>query len=203
MDPLAWEAEQLDKLEAWAERTGVDDSDPMYKKRAKLIQMTALAKMRAAAGEAAGRAPAPPLKVKGVTFKKIKSWVLVGSAKAKDKESAKVLLKKVKQEGIWKQDINSPRSHTKGGLVTYRFVNVTAVGGPYLARLVDVQSKNEWRVETPIFEEEDEEEEEEGPPGDGGDDQAAAEKKKEEEAAPLEPAAPAKESRKRLRKQTA
>ena len=157
MNPLEQEAAALDALDAWAERTGRDTEDKEYKSRLKHIQNICQGQLAAAAAAARGNAPKPP-KSK-VEFNPIEKWALVGTAKHKDKSAAKALLKKVQGAGEWKQDIACPRSSGKGGLTVFRFVNVTAVGGPYLARITDMKNGS-WSVETPIFKEVEEEEEE-------------------------------------------
>ena len=61
-----------------------------------------------------------------------------------------------------------PNSDAEGGLKATRHVNKVAVGGPYLARLVNLDGKGKkWRVDTPKWtppeDEEDPEEEDPEP----------------------------------------
>ena len=74
MDPQEWEAQALDALDAWAERTGTDTSSKTYQHRLKSITMKAQADMRAQAVEASGRAGAPDKKSSKVNFDPIKKW---------------------------------------------------------------------------------------------------------------------------------
>ena len=78
------------------------------------------------------------------------------AAKGKDadKMAAKVMLQKY-QAGIWKQDTQSPTSNVEGKYKAYRFRNETGVGGPYLARLVQIGNET-WRADLPIWAEEEE-----------------------------------------------
>ena len=96
---------------------------------------------------------------------------------------------------MWKQDVGAPRSSAEGGKLAYRFVNVVAVGGPYLARLVK-DSEDKWTVQKPIFEEAEKEEQEDVATSSERD---AAQ---EEAAAPPE-AAPAAVGKKSTRKRKA
>ena len=193
-DPMSWEEAEMDKLEAWATRMNVKETSAAYRERAKYIKLKATALMKAWVGDA-GEKVKP-----GVGFDPITKWLQVKSGPAKDKESAKPLLSNVKGEGHWKQDVRCPRSAAKGGLAAYRFVNVEAVGGPYLARLVDIGG-GRWRVETPVFKQEDDSEEgEEEEDGDTPADQGAAAEKKDAKKKKVPAPPPAAESAKRPRR---
>ena len=158
MDPMEAEEQALDKLDAWAERTGVTADDKEYQQRLKYIKAKCLGDLKAAAADAGAFQKGK--KVQKVNFDPIQKWATVGSAKHKDLQSAKTLLKKVEGAGVWKQDVGCARTNAEGGKLAYRFVNVVAVGGPYLARLVK-ESEDKWTVQKPIFEEAEKEEQEE------------------------------------------
>ena len=170
-DPGGWEELEFERLEASAEKYGWTPESRLYKARLKVIQDSVLAAMRAAVPDAAGK---PAVAVH--KFEKPSGWKEMAKGKYVDKMAAKAMLQKY-QAGIWKQDTQSPTSNVEGKYRAYRFRNETGVGGPYLARLVDLTGGT-WRADLPIWAEEEEEKEEEAappPPADG--------KKASEEAA--------------------
>ena len=155
-DPVAWQLEQIDQLKKLAAAMGWKESSPQYKFELKRIHL------KAKGGDDAAAAVEVKKEVK-MTWPPFKGWVHGASGTFKDKDAARVGLLVKLHAGKWINDKGCPNSEAEDGRKAWRQVNKSAVGGPYLARLVDVDGTGKkWRVDTPKWvEEEDEEDEEE------------------------------------------
>ena len=187
-DPGGWEELEFERLEASAEKYGWTPESRLYKARLKVIQDSVLAAMRAAVPDAAGK---PAVAVH--KFEKPSGWKEMAKGKYVDKMAAKAMLQKY-QAGIWKQDTQSPTSNVEGKYKAYRFRNETGVGGPYLARLVDLTGGT-WRADLPIWAEEEEQEEEAAPPPRTTARRRARRRRRRLRSPPSRPAAPSARQR--------
>ena len=157
-DPLAWQLEQVEKLKELAAAMGWKVSSKQYKFELNRIHQQAK-------GEEASADPEE--KEEKITWPPFKGWVQGNTGTYTDKDAARVGLLGKLQAGRWVNDKGCPNSDAEGGLKATRHVNKVAVGGPYLARLVNLDGKGKkWRVDTPkwiIQEDEDDEEEKDKP----------------------------------------
>lgn len=164
-NPILWETEQRRILNTLADESGWDKDHKEFKARLKYILKEA-AKRRSSSA-------APVVKRQKHTWPKIKKWIHGASGKYADRHAAKVALLVPLHAGKWVGDLACPNSEAEGKQRALRYINKEAVGGPYLARLVDLGGTGKkWRVDTPQFvgdADTDEEDEEDA----GEDDQAS------------------------------
>ena len=147
-DPIGWQREQVLELKKLAVDMGWQPKTKAYKDQLKWIQKEAASRMTMKKEE---KKAWPP----------IKKWVQGKSGTYGGKGAAKVALLEDLYAGKWVQDA-SCNSFAEEGRKALRYVNKVAVGGPYLARLVDLDGdQKNWRVDTPQFKGEESEEESE------------------------------------------
>ena len=162
-NPILWETEQRRNLNALADESGWDKDHKEFKARLKYILKEAVAKRRSSSS-------APVVKRQKHTWPKIKKWIRGASGKYADHHAAKVGLLVPLHAGKWVGDLACPNSEAEEKQRALRYINKEAVGGPYLARLVDLGGTGKkWRVDQPQFVT-DEGTDEEDP---GGDDEAS------------------------------
>ena len=147
-----WQAELVAILKKLAADMGWMETSKEYKYELKRIHLQAKGEDASADTEA---------KVEKISWPPFKGWVKGESGKFRDKDAARVGLLVKLHAGRWINDKNCPNSEAEEGRKAHRCVNKTAVGGPYLARLVDMDGNGKnWRVDTPHWVQEDEEDEE-------------------------------------------
>jgi hypothetical protein len=156
-DPIEWQLEQVEKLKQLAAAMGWKETSKQYKFELHRIHQQAKGDEACADTEE---------KEERITWPPFKGWVQGSSGTYRDKDAARVGLLTKLHAGRWINDKGCPNSDAEGGLKATRHVNKVAVGGPYLARLVNLDGKGKkWRVDTPkwITPGEDEEEEDSQP----------------------------------------
>ena len=157
-NPLVWQAELVAILKKLAADMGWMETSKEYKYELKRIHLQAKGEDASADTEA---------KVEKISCPPFKGWVKGESGKFKDKDAARVGRLAKMHAGRWINDKNCPNSEAEEGRKAHRCVNKTAVGGPYLARLVGMDGNGKkWRVDTPNWVKlsEDEEEDEDKAP---------------------------------------
>jgi len=152
-DPIEWQLEQVEKLKELAAAMGWKETSKQYKFELNRIHQQAKREEASADTE---------VKQEKIKWPPFKGWVKGESGTFKDKDAARVGLLVKLHAGRWINDKNCPNSEAEEGRKAHRCVNKTAVGGPYLACLVDMDGNGKnWRVDTPHWVQEDEEDEEE------------------------------------------
>jgi hypothetical protein len=154
-NPLVWQAEQVAVLKKLAVDMGWKESSKEYKYELKRIHLQAKGE------EASAGVEGVKVKMKWPPFK---GWVKGSTGTFRDRDAAKVGLLCKLHAGRWVNDKSCPNSDAEEGRKATRHVNKVAVGGPYLARLVDVDGNGKkWRVDTPKWlpQDSDDEDEEE------------------------------------------
>ena len=149
-NPVQWHLEQVAELKKLAVAMNWKETSKEYKFELKRIHLKARGEDESADTE---------VKQEKIKWPPFKGWVKGESGKFRDKDAARVGLLVKLHAGRWINDKNCPNSEAEEGRKAHRCVNKTAVGGPYLARLVDMDGNGKnWRVDTPHWVQEDEEE---------------------------------------------
>ena len=182
-NPIVWETDRVRELNALADERGWNKEHKEYKARLTYINKEA-SNMRKASS-------AP--QVKKHSWPKIRKWIRGASGSFRDHHAAKVGLLVPLHAGKWVQDV-SCNSVAEDERKALRFVNKQAVGGPYLARLVDLDGNGKkWRVDQPQFVGEEEEEDDDDKGSAPAPAEASKKKKKGEDPEEVEGGDPAEE----------
>jgi hypothetical protein len=136
-NPVQWQLEQVAELKKLAVAMNWKETSKEYKFELKRIHLKARGEDESADTE---------VKQEKIKWPPFKGWVKGESGKFRDKDAARVGLLVKLHAGRWINDKNCPNSEAEEGRKAHRCVNKTTVGGPYLARLVDIQATHSAKL---------------------------------------------------------